>query len=84
MLTAIDGDLLGKGKPVGFRIKIWEPATGVLVYDNQAGTDDAGEPSLAAQTSQLQRRPALQSAAHSQKTFLVAASRPEYTQLTLP
>lgn len=43
MLTGIDGDLLGGTQPDRFRIKIWETTTGVLVYDNQPATDDAGE-----------------------------------------
>lgn len=41
-VTIVDGDLIGRGVPDRFRIKIWSPATGV-VYDNQRGaTDDLG------------------------------------------
>ena len=40
MLSAIDGALLGNNLPDRFRIKIWENETGVIVYDNQAGSDD--------------------------------------------
>jgi hypothetical protein len=41
MLTAIDGALLGGGRrPDQFRIKIWNEVTGVVVYDNQRGSDD--------------------------------------------
>jgi hypothetical protein len=43
MLTAIDGALLGGSQPDRFRIKLWDAATGVIVYDNQAGTDDNAE-----------------------------------------
>ena len=35
MLTGIDGDLLGGEQPDRFRIKIWDPDSGVIVYDNQ-------------------------------------------------
>jgi hypothetical protein len=41
MSTAIDGDRLGGNQPDRFRIKIWEVASGVVVYDNQDGTGDA-------------------------------------------
>jgi hypothetical protein len=37
LLTAIDGALAGGGGPDRFRIKIWNKASGVVVYDNQAG-----------------------------------------------
>lgn len=40
MLTAIDGDVAGGGDADKFRIKIWESATGHIVYDNQVGADD--------------------------------------------
>ncbi|MCI0536808.1 MAG: choice-of-anchor D domain-containing protein, partial [Verrucomicrobiales bacterium] len=40
MLTAIDGQVNGGGGSDRFRIKIWHEATGVLIYDNQMGTDD--------------------------------------------
>jgi hypothetical protein len=38
MLTAIDGS------PDKFRIKIWDKATGGLVYDNQLGAADDADP----------------------------------------
>lgn len=42
LLTAIDGQASGGGGTDRFRIKIWDAATGLMVYDNQAGaTDDA-------------------------------------------
>jgi hypothetical protein len=40
ILTAVDGDR----KPDTFRIKIWELATGTVVYDNQMGLADTGDP----------------------------------------
>jgi hypothetical protein len=47
MLTAIDGDLQGGGGVDRFRIKIWDKATGRIVYDNQLGADDTLEASTA-------------------------------------
>lgn len=38
LLTAIDGD--SKGNPDAFRMKIWNTASGVIVYDNQPGSLD--------------------------------------------
>jgi hypothetical protein len=40
ILTAVDGDR----KPDTFRIKIWGLATGTVVYDNQMGLADTGDP----------------------------------------
>jgi len=40
MLTAIDGQRRGGGGDDKFRIKIWEKATDVVVYDNQTGDGD--------------------------------------------
>jgi hypothetical protein len=41
MLTATDGDISGGGGVDKFRIKIWNTATGVIVFDNQMnGSDD--------------------------------------------
>jgi hypothetical protein len=40
MLTAIDGQVNGGGGVDRFRIKIWDEASGTMVYDNQHGTDD--------------------------------------------
>ena len=41
MLTAIDGDEDSNGRsPDKFRIKIWNAATGAIVYDNQMGASD--------------------------------------------
>jgi len=37
MLTANDGQVSGGGDVDRFRIKIWEQATGSVVYDNQMG-----------------------------------------------
>jgi VCBS repeat-containing protein len=44
MLTAIDGDLKGKGSPDTFRIKIWDKASGNTIYDNQALASDTADP----------------------------------------
>jgi hypothetical protein len=42
MLTAIDGQINGGGGLDKFRIKIWDPATDTVVYDNQmTAADDA-------------------------------------------
>ena len=40
MLTAIDGDKKSPAQPDRFRIRIWNKATGAVVYDNQVGTGD--------------------------------------------
>jgi len=38
MLTATDGS------PDKFRIKIWDKATGEVIYDNQLGASDTADP----------------------------------------
>jgi len=43
LLTAIDGHLNGGGGTDAFRIKIWDRATGTVVYDNQLGADEFGD-----------------------------------------
>jgi hypothetical protein len=40
MITAIDGQITGGGGVDRFRMKIWDTATGVIVYDNQPGAND--------------------------------------------
>jgi hypothetical protein len=45
MLTAIDGQLNGGGGTDKFRIKIWDIASSVIVYDNQMGATDSATPS---------------------------------------
>jgi hypothetical protein len=40
MLTAVDGQLAGRGVVDKFRMKIWDAATGAIVYDNQLGQGD--------------------------------------------
>jgi hypothetical protein len=47
MLTAVDGQLSGGGGVDKFRIKIWDKATGDIVYDNQTGAADDATPTLA-------------------------------------
>jgi hypothetical protein len=43
MIAAIDGELLGGSGADGFRIKIWELASGAIVYDNLMGEGDDTE-----------------------------------------
>ncbi len=40
MLTANDGQVTGGGGADRFRIKIWDKATGGVIYDNQSGSAD--------------------------------------------
>jgi PKD repeat protein len=47
MLTAIDGQVGGGGGTDKFRIRIWDRDGGGLVYDNQMGADDNGDPTTA-------------------------------------
>ncbi len=44
ILTAMDGSLNGGGGVDKFRIKIWDKASGVTVYDNQMGASDTADP----------------------------------------
>ncbi|MBI4187080.1 MAG: PD40 domain-containing protein [Chloroflexi bacterium] len=44
MLTAIDGEISGGSGVDKFRIKIWDKATGDIVYDNQIGAEDTIDP----------------------------------------
>lgn len=44
MLTATDGQLTGGGGMDKFRIKIWDKATGAVVYDNMMGSTDTDSP----------------------------------------
>jgi hypothetical protein len=44
LLTAIDGQINGGGGEDKFRIKIVNKATGAVVYDNNMGMDDTGNP----------------------------------------
>jgi hypothetical protein len=43
LLTAIDGQLTGGGGQDRFRIKIWDVGSGVILYDNQPGSNDDAE-----------------------------------------
>ena len=47
MLTAIDGQINGGGGVDKFRIKIWDNATGIIIYDNQMCDIDTGNPTTA-------------------------------------
>jgi len=44
IVTVIDGNLTGGDGVDRFRIKIWEKATGLIVYDNQPGASEAANP----------------------------------------
>ena len=44
LLSAIDGQLNGGGGTDKFRIKIWDKASGSVVYDNQLGAADTSDP----------------------------------------
>jgi endoglucanase len=43
-LAAIDGHALGSSEPDRLRIRIWDSASGLLVYDSQRGGPDDAEP----------------------------------------
>ena len=45
LLTAVDGQLTGGGGTDKFRMKIWDKATNVVVYDNNIGATDTSTPS---------------------------------------
>ena len=47
LVSAIDGDQLGKDVADRLRIKIWDSATGAVFYDTQPGDPDAADPALA-------------------------------------
>ena len=44
MLTAIDGKVNGGGGVDKFRLKVWDKPTGNILYDNQLGAADTGDP----------------------------------------
>jgi PKD repeat protein len=43
MITAVDGELPGGSGTDGFRMKIWELASGAIVYDNKMGEGNDSE-----------------------------------------
>jgi hypothetical protein len=47
IVTAIDGSLKSKGNSDALRIKIWDKATGSVIYDNQPGAPDTADPTTA-------------------------------------
>ena len=53
ILTAIDGDVPGGGGLDRFRIKIWDIATGIVIYDNQRGTADDAAPATAVEQGSI-------------------------------
>jgi hypothetical protein len=46
MLTAVDGQINGGGGADKFRIKIWDKATGSIIYDNQMGGAGTADPTI--------------------------------------
>ncbi|TMB95064.1 MAG: hypothetical protein E6J38_06365 [Chloroflexi bacterium] len=44
LVSAIDGDRIGKDVPDRLRIKIWDAASGAVLYDTQAGDPDGADP----------------------------------------
>ncbi len=44
LLASVDGQIAGGGVTDGFRIKIWDIATGTIVYDNDPGSDNMSSP----------------------------------------
>ena len=46
-IAAIDGQELSSSEPDRLRIRIWDSASGVLVYDNQRGAPQEAEPATA-------------------------------------
>ncbi|HEV8636751.1 MAG TPA: DUF4082 domain-containing protein, partial [Chloroflexota bacterium] len=53
LLSAIDGHATGGGGVDKLRMKIWNKATGALVYDNQRGAADAANPTTAISTGTI-------------------------------
>jgi hypothetical protein len=47
ILTAVDGQIVGNDKPDLFRLKVWEKATGAIVYDNQMNAEETADPTTA-------------------------------------
>jgi hypothetical protein len=43
-VTAIDGQALGSSEPDRLRIRIWDTASGLLVYDNERGAAEGADP----------------------------------------
>jgi hypothetical protein len=46
-LTAVDGQELGSSEPDRLRIRIWDSASGLLVYDNERGAAEGADPASA-------------------------------------
>ncbi len=47
MVTIVDGSRRSKSGPDMFRIKIWNKATGSVMYDNQPNAPDTADPTMA-------------------------------------
>ena len=56
LLTVIDGQRTGGGGVDRFRIKVWNTATGAIVYDNQMGGSDNADPATALGGGSIQIR----------------------------
>ena len=44
LISAVNGQINGGGGVDKFRIKIWNTATSVVVYDNQVGVNENADP----------------------------------------
>jgi hypothetical protein len=53
LVTAIDGEKLGKGQLDRLRIKVWAVSDGSIVYDNQPGAADSDAPTTAIKGGQI-------------------------------
>jgi PKD repeat protein len=53
MISAIDGDLQGGNGIDLFRIKIWDIASGDVIYDNQFGAEDDEDPTTQVQAGSI-------------------------------
>src|SRR5205085_11472648 len=47
LLSGTDGKLEGEKQPDRLRVKIWDQASGRIIYDGQAGAPDGAAPALA-------------------------------------
>ena len=53
LLSAVDGDVLGRAQADRLRLKVWSLADGSLVYDNQLGAADGAEATTAIRGGQI-------------------------------
>jgi alpha-tubulin suppressor-like RCC1 family protein len=57
MITARDGQAPGGGDEDQFRLKVWELATGLIVYDNQPGATDDSDAATPLRGGQIRIQP---------------------------